>query len=52
MNLCGDALELNGRVIKEDQRKYQEQMVQNYDEMIKDLTVVLGAEVRIYHIFM
>ncbi|EDV29620.1 uncharacterized protein TRIADDRAFT_18599, partial [Trichoplax adhaerens] len=45
MNLCGDALELNGKIIKEDQRKYQEQMIHNYDEMIKDLTVVLGAEV-------
>lgn len=42
---CGQALEVNERLIKEDQIEYQEEMKANYKEMAKELSEIMHEQV-------
>nr|XP_056718160.1 dedicator of cytokinesis protein 9 isoform X2 [Euleptes europaea] len=42
---CGQALEVNERLIKEDQIEYQEEMKANYREMAKDLSEIMHEQI-------
>ncbi|XP_077199950.1 dedicator of cytokinesis protein 9 isoform X8 [Paroedura picta] len=42
---CGQALEVNERLIKEDQIEYQEEMKANYREMAKELSEIMHEQV-------
>uniref|UniRef100_A0A670YXA0 Dedicator of cytokinesis 9 n=1 Tax=Pseudonaja textilis TaxID=8673 RepID=A0A670YXA0_PSETE len=41
---CGQALEVNERLIKEDQIEYQEEMKANYREMAKELSEIMHEQ--------
>nr|XP_020657235.1 dedicator of cytokinesis protein 9 isoform X5 [Pogona vitticeps] len=43
---CGQALEVNERLIKEDQIEYQEEMKANYREMAKELSEIMHEQIR------
>nr|XP_060625523.1 dedicator of cytokinesis protein 9 isoform X11 [Anolis sagrei ordinatus] len=42
---CGQALEVNERLIKEDQIEYQEEMKANYREMTKELSEIMHEQI-------
>ncbi|XP_061482559.1 dedicator of cytokinesis protein 9 isoform X6 [Rhineura floridana] len=42
---CGQALEVNERLIKEDQIEYQEEMKANYREMAKELSEIMHEQI-------
>ncbi|XP_054829129.1 dedicator of cytokinesis protein 9 isoform X2 [Eublepharis macularius] len=42
---CGQALEVNERLIKEDQIEYQEEMKANYREMVKELSEIMHEQI-------
>ncbi|XP_066476190.1 dedicator of cytokinesis protein 9 isoform X3 [Tiliqua scincoides] len=42
---CGQALEINERLIKEDQIEYQEEMKANYREMAKELSEIMHEQI-------
>ncbi|XP_053160816.1 dedicator of cytokinesis protein 9 isoform X11 [Hemicordylus capensis] len=42
---CGQALEVNERLIKEDQLEYQEEMKANYREMAKELSEIMHEQI-------
>ncbi|EMP37272.1 Dedicator of cytokinesis protein 10, partial [Chelonia mydas] len=43
---CGHALEVNKRLIKEDQLEYQEEMKSHYKDMLSELSEVMNEQVR------
>uniref|UniRef100_A0A8C8RDP4 Dedicator of cytokinesis 10 n=1 Tax=Pelusios castaneus TaxID=367368 RepID=A0A8C8RDP4_9SAUR len=43
---CGHALEVNKRLIKEDQLEYQEEMKVHYKDMLSELSTVMNEQVR------
>uniref|UniRef100_A0A8C3I2T8 Dedicator of cytokinesis 10 n=1 Tax=Chrysemys picta bellii TaxID=8478 RepID=A0A8C3I2T8_CHRPI len=43
---CGLALEVNKRLIKEDQLEYQEEMKSHYKDMLSELSAVMNEQVR------
>lgn len=43
---CGQALEVNERLIKEDQLEYQEEMKSHYKDMLSELSEVMNEQVR------
>lgn len=45
VDACGQALEINERLIKEDQIEYQEEMKANYREMAKELSEIMHEQV-------
>lgn len=42
---CGQALEVNERLIKEDQLEYQEEMKSHYKDMLSELSEVMNEQV-------
>ncbi|KAI5093019.1 dedicator of cytokinesis protein 10 isoform X1 [Silurus meridionalis] len=42
---CGQALEVNERLIKEDQLEYQEEMKAHYREMLNELSAIMNEQV-------
>ncbi|XP_075793694.1 dedicator of cytokinesis protein 10 isoform X13 [Pelodiscus sinensis] len=42
---CGHALEVNKRLIKEDQLEYQEEMKSHYKDMLSELSVVMNEQI-------
>ncbi|XP_042312819.1 dedicator of cytokinesis protein 9 isoform X5 [Sceloporus undulatus] len=45
VDACGQALEVNERLIKEDQIEYQEEMKANYREMTKELSEIMHEQI-------
>lgn len=43
---CGHALDVNERLIKEDQFEYQGEMKSHYKDMLSELSVVMNEQVR------
>ena len=43
--MCSLALDLNGRLIEEDQLEYQENMRQNFRDMVNNLSDILEEQV-------
>ena len=43
--VCSLALDLNGRLIEEDQLEYQENMRQNFRDMVNNLSDILEEQV-------
>lgn len=43
---CGHALDVNERLIKEDQFEYQGEMKPHYKDMLSELSVVMNEQVR------
>lgn len=46
---CGQALDVNERLIKEDQLEYQEEMRAHYRDMLTELSGIMNEQVS-YHI--
>lgn len=44
---CGQALNVNERLIKEDQLEYQEEMRAHYRDMLTELSGVMNEQVRL-----
>lgn len=44
---CGQALDVNERLIKEDQLEYQEEMRAHYRNMLSELSGVMNEQVRL-----
>ena len=44
---CGQALDVNERLIKEDQLEYQEEMRSHYRDMLSELSTVMNEQVRL-----
>ncbi|XP_074859911.1 dedicator of cytokinesis protein 10 isoform X1 [Carettochelys insculpta] len=42
---CGHALEVNKRLIKEDQLEYQEEMMSHYKDMLSELSAVMNEQI-------
>lgn len=42
---CGHALEVNERLIKEDQLEYQEEMKSHYRDLLSELSTVMNEQV-------
>ncbi|XP_046732058.1 dedicator of cytokinesis protein 10 isoform X7 [Silurus meridionalis] len=42
---CGQALEVNERLIKEDQLEYQEEMKAHYREMLNELSAIMNEQI-------
>lgn len=42
---CGQALDVNERLIKEDQLEYQEEMRAHYRDMLTELSTVMNEQV-------
>lgn len=45
---CGQALEVNERLIKEDQLEYQEEMKSHYKNMLSELSEIMNEQVSHY----
>ncbi|XP_043926200.1 dedicator of cytokinesis protein 10 isoform X3 [Protopterus annectens] len=43
--VCGQALELNGRLIKQDQLEYQEEMKSHYRDMLSELSAIMNEQI-------
>lgn len=43
---CGHALDVNERLIKEDQFEYQGEMKSHYKDMLSELSAVMNEQVR------
>ena len=48
--VCSSALDLNGRLIEGDQLEYQENMRQNFRDMVTRLADILEEQVLIVHL--
>uniref|UniRef100_A0A7N8WJA9 Dedicator of cytokinesis 10 n=1 Tax=Mastacembelus armatus TaxID=205130 RepID=A0A7N8WJA9_9TELE len=46
---CGQALDVNERLIKEDQLEYQEEMRAHYRDMLTELSVIMNEQVSLYN---
>lgn len=46
---CGQALDVNERLIKEDQLEYQEEMRAHYRNMLSELSAIMNEQVRLPH---
>uniref|UniRef100_A0A3Q3LQD9 Dedicator of cytokinesis 10 n=1 Tax=Mastacembelus armatus TaxID=205130 RepID=A0A3Q3LQD9_9TELE len=46
---CGQALDVNERLIKEDQLEYQEEMRAHYRDMLTELSVIMNEQVSLAH---
>lgn len=46
---CGIALELNERLIKEDQLEYHEGLKSNFRDMVKELSDIIHEQARTAH---
>lgn len=44
---CGQALDVNERLIKEDQLEYQEEMRAHYRNMLSELSGIMNEQVRL-----
>lgn len=44
---CGQALDVNERLIKEDQLEYQEEMRAHYRDMLTELSGIMNEQVRL-----
>lgn len=42
---CGQALDVNERLIKEDQLEYQEEMRAHYKDMLNELSAIMNEQV-------
>lgn len=42
---CGQALDVNERLIKEDQLEYQEEMRAHYRDMLTELSTIMNEQV-------
>lgn len=45
---CGQALDVNERLIKEDQLEYQEEMRAHYRDMLTELSGVMNEQVSLH----
>lgn len=43
--MCGQALDVNERLIKEDQLEYQEELRSHYKDMLSELSSVMNEQV-------
>ena len=44
---CGQALDVNERLIKEDQLEYQEELRSHYKDMLSELSAIMNEQVRL-----